>query len=552
MFDTFRQIDRTKDIVAVLVKNGFHDIVSAMGIEKYVKFTIPRISQEELRLSRSERVRKTVEELGPTFIKMAQILSTRPDLVPLELADEFSRLQDNVEAMPFEQMKTRFIEEFGKDAEEIFDGKLSLIASASLGQVYRGRLKSGEEVAVKILRPGTQKMIRSDIQIMYHIASLLEDKLYSYGIDSPVKIVEEFEKTIKKELDYKIEALNLKRFARNFEGNERIFVPRLYEEFSGSTVLTMEFVEGIKVTDTQKLEESGIDPKEVAKKGFDLLCEQIFEHRFFHADPHPGNIFALPDGRICFIDFGMMGSISERDRKYFVDMIYYIVKEEEEKAALCILKLAKVENDNLDTDAFTKDMGDVIGTYFYGSLKDINIRNLLNDVIGLMRRHKVYFRENNYLLTKALITIEGVGKALDPDFNASEAIKPFVLNFYKENFSLSAFLSRAGEMPKEFGDFLTQFPEDVKAIVEKVKSGNLKIEFQHMGLEEMEESIEKSANRLSVSIMIAAILIGSALLLHAKIPPMLFGIPALGLAGFITAVGMSIVLIYSIYKRGRL
>ena len=552
MFDTLRQAERTKDIVAVLLRNGFHDVVSAMGVEKYIKFTIPQSSQKELKLSRSERIRKTVEELGPTFVKMAQILSTRPDLVPLELADEFSKLQDNVDALPFEQMQSRFVEEFGKDVDEIFDGKLTLIASASLGQVYKGRLKSGEAVAVKILRPGTKEMIKSDIQIMYHIASLLENKLYSYGIDSPARIVEEFEKTISKELDYNTEALNLKRFARNFEGNARIFVPKLYEAFSASTVLTMEFVDGIKVTDTQKLEEAGIDPKEVAKGGFDLLCEQIFTYRFFHADPHPGNIFALPDGRISFVDFGMMGSIAERDRKDFVDMIYYIVKEEEEKAALCILKLAKVENDNLDTDAFAKDMGDVIRTYFYGSLKDINIKNLINDIVGLMSRHKVYFKENNYLLTKSLITIEGVGKALDPDFNASEAIKPFVLRFYKENFSFGAFLSKAGEMPKEFGDFLVQFPQDIKSIVEKMKSGKLKIEFQHMGLEKMEESIEKSANRLSVSIIIAAILIGSALLLLAKTPPMLFGIPVLGLAGFVTAVVMGIVLIRSIYKKGRL
>ena len=552
MFDTLRQIERTKSIVTVLVKNGFDDIVSAMGVEKYIKFSIPKNSQKELKLSRSERIRKTVEGLGPTFIKMAQILSTRPDLIPLELADEFSKLQDDVEAIPFEQIQSRFVEEFGKDIDEIFDGKLTLIASASLGQVYKGWLKSGEEVAVKVLRPGTKKMIHSDIQIMYHITSLLEDKLYSYGIDSPTKIVEEFERTIKKELDYNTEALNLKRFARNFEGNERILVPKLYEEFSCSTILTMELVDGIKVTDTNKLEEIGIDPKDVAKSGFDLLCEQIFEYRFFHADPHPGNIFALPDGRISFVDFGMMGSIAERDRKDFVDMIYYIVKEEEEKAAFCILKLAKVENDNLDTDAFAKDMGDVIRTYFYGSLKDIKIKNLLSAIIALMSRHKVYFKENNYLLAKALITIEGVGKALDPDFNASEAIKPFVLRFYKENFSFSAFLSKASEMPKEFGDFLVQFPQDVKSIVEKMKSGKLKIEFQHMGLEEIEESIEKSANRLSVSVIIAAILIGSALLLLAKTPPMLFGIPILGLAGFVTAVGMGIVLIRSIYKKGRL
>ena len=552
MFDTLRQVERSKTIIAILVKNGFDEIVSAMGIEKYIKFSAPRKSQETVKLSRYERIRKSVEELGPTFIKMAQILSTRPDLIPLDLADEFSKLQDDVEPMPFAQIRPRFMDEFGKDVDEIFDGKLILIASASLGQVYKGRLKSGEEVAVKVLKPGVEEMIRSDLQIMYRIASMLEEKLHSYGIDSPKKILQEFEKTIKKELDYNTEALSLKRFAKNFEDDERIVVPKLYEEFSGTVVLTMEFIDGIKVSRTDMLEEAGVDPKKVAKTGFNLICEQIFEYRFFHADPHPGNIFALPDGRISFVDFGMMGSIAERDRKDFVDMIYYIVKEQEEKAALCVLKLAKVENDDLDRDAFAKDMGDVIRTYFYGSLRDIKIKNLLNDIVALMSRYKVYFRESNYLLTKALVTIEGVGTALDPDFNAAEEIKPFVIRFYKENFSLSAFFSKTSELPKEVSDFLMQFPEDIKSIVEKMKSGKLKIEFQHMGLEEMEETIEKSTNRLSISVIISAILIGSALLLLAKTPPMLFGIPVLGLIGFVTAVGMGIVLIRSIYKKGRL
>ncbi|HHD84098.1 MAG TPA: AarF/ABC1/UbiB kinase family protein [Campylobacteraceae bacterium] len=551
MFDTIRQLERLKTIAVILARNGFDDIVSAMGVEKYIRYTLPKHQPRQPK-SRSERIRETVEDLGPTFIKMAQILSTRPDLIPLELTDEFSKLQDRVKPLPFTEIRPLFMEEFGKDVDALFDGELTLIASASLGQVYRGRLKSGDEVAIKILKPGVREMIHSDIAIMKKIASLLEDKLHSYGIDSPSAIVDEFEKTIKKELDFTLEALNLKRFAKNFEGDDRIFVPRLYEALSTRTIMTMEYVEGIKVSEIQKLREAEIDPAEIAEKGFDLICKQIFEHRFFHGDPHPGNIFVLSDGRIAFVDFGMMGSIGESDRRYFVDMIYYIVKQEEEKAALCILKLAKVQNDNLDTDAFAKDMGDVVRTYFYGSLKDINIKNLLDDMITLMSRYRVYFRENNYLLTKSLITIEGVGKALDPDFNAAESIKPFVMRFYRENFSIGAFFSRASEVPKEVGDFLMQFPEDIKTIVDKIKTGNLKIEFQHMGLEALEESIEKSANRLSIAVIIAALLIGSSMLLLAQIPPLFFGVPVIGLAGFVLAALMGTVLIHSIYKKGRL
>jgi ubiquinone biosynthesis protein len=551
MFDTLRRLDRLGTIAAILAKNGFDDLVGMMGLQKYLKG--PFAANDEVRnMRRSERIRKTVEELGPTFIKLAQVLSTRPDLVPLELADEFSKLQDSVEPMPFETIAPVFVEEFGKPVDEIFEGELRLIASASLGQVYRARLKSGEEVAVKVRKPGVEEMIASDIALMKRVAVLLEDKLHTYGIDSPLAIVEEFEKTIGRELDYTTEALNLKRFARNFAGDERIMVPSLFDEYSSRAVLTMSFVDGVKVSNIEALQAAGIDPKALAKNGFDLLCKQIFEHRFFHADPHPGNIFALEGARVAFVDFGMMGSIGEKDRRHFVDMIYYVVKEEEEKAALAILKLAKVKNEDLDVDAFAKDMGDVIRTFFYGSLKEIDIKKLLDDVIALMSRYRVYFRENNYLLVKSLMTIEGVGKALDPDFNAAEAIKPFILRFYRENFSFSAFFGKASEMPKELGDFLTQFPQDIKTIVEKMKSGHLKIEFQHVGLQRMEESIEKSANRISLALLISSILVGSALLLLARTPPMVFGIPLLGLAGFVTAVAMSAVLIYSIYKKGRL
>ncbi len=548
MFESIKQLERLKTIALILARNGFDDLVSAMGLQKYIS----SYKRRALHMSRSERIRKTVEELGPTFIKMAQILSTRPDLIPLELANEFSKLQDRVEPMPFEKIRPVFVEEFGKSVEEIFAGELTLLASASLGQVYKGELYSGEKVAIKVLKPGIEDTIAADIAIMKKIAHLIGEKLHRYGIDSPLAIIEEFEKSIKKELDFTKEALNIKRFSKNFENDEDIVVPKLYEQFSTRRVLTMDFIDGIKVSAIEDLRKAGIDPKIVAKKGFDLLCKQIFTYRFFHADPHPGNIFILDGGKIAFIDFGMMGSIGLKDRRYFVDMIYYVVKEEEERAALAILKLAKVKNEHLDVDAFAKDMGDIIRTYFYGSLKDIDMRSLLNDVVTLMSRYRVYFKENNYLLVKALITIEGVGKKLDPQFNAAQEIKPFIVNFYKENFSLSAFLSKASEMPKDISDFFVQFPQDMKEVVEKIKTGKLKIEFEHIGLEKMEESIEKSANRLSLSIVVSSILIGSALLLVANTPPLVYGIPIFGLIGFLTAVIIGGALIYSIYKKGRL
>ncbi len=549
---TFRQIERYQQIVSILLKNGFEDLVTALGIERYIRVPLVASHPGIEKLPRSQRIRRTVEALGPTFIKFAQILSTRPDLIPLELAEEFSRLQDEVAPEPFEKMCEVFVSELGIAPETLFEGEVTLLASASLGQVYRGRLKSGEEVALKIQKPNITRTIYADIAIMRQIASLLREKLQEYGIDDGKLIVEEFEKTIKKELDFTIEALNLKRFAKNFADNPAIKVPRLFERYSTKRILMMEYVEGVKVSQTEALVEAGIDPHVVARRGFDLICEQIFVHRYFHADPHPGNIFALRDGRIAFIDFGMMGRIGEKDRRAFVDMIYYIVKNEEERAAYSLLKLAKIKDEQLNTDAFCKDMGDIISTYFYGSLKEISIQHLLSDIIVLMNRYKVYFREDNYLLTKALITIEGVGKRLDPDFNAAEEIRPFVLDFYRSQRSLFALLGKASELPKELSDFAMQFPDDLKFLVEKMKQGTFKIEFEHVGLEPMEHTIETSFNRLSIAIIIAATLIGSSLLIFTRTPPMLFGIPLFGLGGFLLSLVMGVWLILSIYRRGKL
>ncbi len=552
LWRTFRQIERYQQIVSVLLKNGFDNLVVALEVEKHIRIPFVKPSAQTLHLSRSERIRKTVEELGPTFIKFAQILSTRPDLIPLELADAFSKLQDEVSPLPFSEIEQVFLEEFGKPSCELFEGELQLVASASLGQVYKGYLKSGEEVAVKVQKPDITRVISADIAIMRQVASLLKERLKEYGIDDAGMIIDEFEKTIRKELDFSIEALNLKRFARNFEHNEKIKVPALFEDLSTHRILTMEYIDGVKVSDTKALGARGIDPTAAAKNGFDLLCEQIFVHRYFHADPHPGNIFALEDGRLAFIDFGMMGRIGVKDQRYFVDMIYYIVKNEEEKAAYNLLRLAKVKDEGINTDAFCKDMGDIISTYFYGSLKDISIQNMLNDMIALMNRYSVYFREDNYLLIKALITIEGVGKQLDPDFNAAEEIRPFVLSFYRESRSLGAFLGRVGEVPKDLSDFVTDFPDDMRELVEKLKNGHFKMEFEHVGLEALEHSIEKSFNRLSIAIIIAAVLIGSSLLSFAKIPPILFGLPLFGLIGFLIATLMGLVLIFSIFRRGKL
>jgi len=531
------ELKRTKEIIFILAKYGFGDIIETFGISVPFK--------KKPKISRQERIRRAIEELGPTFIKLAQILSLRPDLIPIELAKELENLQDNVTPLPFSQMKEVLESELDCSIEEIFEGEFQLLASASIGQVYKARLKSGELVAVKILKPGIEEKIFADLYILEYFAKVFKDKFLMYGIDLE-KILYEFAKTIKKELNFYIEALNLKRFYFDFKDNKNIKVPKLYEKYSTKRVLVMEYINGIKISNKNELLKNGYSLKEITKKSFDLICEQIFIHRFFHADPHPGNLMVY-EGKIVFLDFGIMGRLSEEDRKNLIELIYYVIKREEEKAALYILKLSKVKGE-IDISTFKKEMADIIASYFYSSLKDIEFKAVVDDILQIMQRYRVFFKEDNYLFLKALVTMEGVGKQLYPEFNAAKEIAPFIKKLYKSFFSFKNIFFKASDVNKAFFDFFSNLPMDLNEIIKKIKDGNLKIEFEHVGLEKFESTIAKSFNRLSISIVIAAILIGSSMLLISHIPPLFENVSIFGILGFVSAFILGLFLIVEILR----
>ncbi|MEA3330480.1 MAG: AarF/UbiB family protein [Campylobacterota bacterium] len=479
------------------------------------------------------------------------MLSTRPDLISLDLVHEFEKLQDSVSPVDIDEITPIFKKEFGKEQSEIFAKPLELLATASIGQVYKGKLLSGDEVVVKVLKPKIDEVIKNDIEILKKIGSMFDNALADYGINSILDVIKEFENSIKNELNFKLEAMNLTRFKALFKDDSRIKVPKLYNEYSTNKIITMEFINGIKVSDIERLNQNSIDTKLIAKQGFELLCEQIFKHRFFHADPHPGNIFITLDSKVSFIDFGMMGSITKDEQKILLELIYNISKQDEEKASLDILNMTNYP-DNIDKNSFIKDMSRIISSYMYGSLQDINIKELFNDMTSLISKYNISFKNDYYLFFKAIVTIEGVGRNLDSNFNAVKHIKPIIMEFYREQFSIKNIFSKIKELPKEIIDFLNYTPSDLKDIFNQMKKGKFKVELEHVGLQKIEESIEKSFNRLTVSIIIASTLIGSSLLLHAKTPPLIYGVPLFGIAGFSVASVMGLVLAYSIYKGGKL
>ncbi|HDZ23582.1 MAG TPA: AarF/ABC1/UbiB kinase family protein [Desulfobacteraceae bacterium] len=552
---TYRHMQRYRQILGVLFRYGFGDLVDTLKIEQYLEIGLQMISRKRRekieRLTRAERVRMALEELGPTFIKMGQILSTRPDLMPVEFIRELGKLQDHVP--PFEYTKAKKIVEMELDVpiDEVFEyfDKVPM-ASASIGQVHRARLTDGEEVVVKIQRPDIRKTVEVDLEIILHLASLMERHLKEMEIHRPTLIVEEFAGSLEKELDYLVEASQQELFAAQFLNDSNVYVPKIYRETSTSRILTMEYISGIKASEIALLEEAGLDRREIARRGFDLIMKQIFVHGFFHADPHPGNIFILPDNVICYLDFGMMGRLMRESREKFADLIMSIVRRDERKAADALLSLT-ISDKEPNRSLLERDVAAFIAQHFYRPLNELDLGKLLQQLLEMAARHRLRIPADLFLMFKALSTVEGLGKVLDPDFDAMEQAAPFVKRVQLERLHPKRMAGDMVDSGAELIHLLTEIPGEVREILKQAREGKIKIEFEHRGLEPMLSTHDRISNRLAFSIVLASLIIGSSLIVLSGIPPKWHEIPVIGLAGFLVAGVMGFWLLVSILRARR-
>ncbi|AOY59963.1 ABC transporter [Desulfococcus multivorans] len=556
---TYRHLNRYRHILGILIKYGFGDLIERLNIDQYIETGLQMLSSSKRstvpghhKLTRAERVRMAVEELGPTYIKLGQLLSTRSDFLPPHYIDELSKLQDEVPPFPFAEVRTVFESEFHRPPEELFATFApEPFASASIGQVHKAVTRNGDIVAVKVQRPGIQQTIEVDVEIMLHLATLMERNIEEAAFHRPVKIVEEFARSIEKEIDYTIEAGHIERFARQFLSVDALYVPKVFREMTTERILTMEFVKGIKISRTSALEAAGLDKRRVVDLGADLLLRQVFDYGFFHADPHPGNILVLPGHVICLLDFGMMGSLDRYTKKAFVDLIYGAARRDEFRTAQVLLRLTSWETEP-DVRLLERDVADMMGQYLYRPLKDIKVNKLLQDLLALTSRHHLRIPPDLFLMLKAFSSVEGIARLLNPEFDMVARAVPFLKREKMARFRPERIAEEILSVSGDLAAFFQQFPREALEVVRLMKRQRLTVRFEHHGLENLIETHDRISNKLSFAIITAALIIGSAIIVIAKIPPLFFGISLIGIIVFIAAAVLGLWLIFAIMRKKRI
>jgi ubiquinone biosynthesis protein len=548
-----QQLRRLREITTVLVKYGFPDVVARLHLEGTVALgrRLRFRRRREPWGTRAERLRLAFEELGPTFVKFGQAMSTRADLLPEELVAELSRLQDEVPPLPPGAAGAAIEAELGQPVRVLFARfDEDPIAAASIAEVHAATLHDGAKVAVKVRRPGIEATIERDLAILGQLAWLAERYLPDAPLYQPAGLVAEFARSIRGELDLAREGRTIERFAKNFAGDDRLRLPRVHWEQTARGVLTLEFIAGRKVLDVAKAPE-GYDLPLIARRGAELMLQQVLRHGLFHADPHPANVFVLPGNVIALLDFGNVGRVDRPLRHSLAALVHAIVREDTEAVTNAILAIGRPLQP-LDKDQLRRDVDDLLEAYPAAMLRDLSIGGLLHDALAVMHRYRLQFPVDLMLLARAFVTTEGVGRQLDPSFKLIEQARPLVVEILRDRFSPSAVAAGVSELGRELGQALQSVPRDLVQIVEKARDDRLQIQFVHRNLEHFVQEVDRSTNRLSFAIVIAALIVGSSLIVQRGGGPQWWGMPALGLVGFVAAGLFGLWLAIGILRSGRL
>jgi ubiquinone biosynthesis protein len=549
-----RDLPRLHEIASVMIRYGWGDLVRVLGIggvlERTGRVLHWHSTSEISQLDAPVRIRRALEELGPTFVKLGQLLATRVDMFPPHWIVEFEKLHSQVPAVPYDILYPDLVAAIKGEPGEVFAEFNPLpLAAASIAQVHRATLKDGTPVVVKIRRPGIEDVIRADLRILEHAAKLLESEMPDARRYDPVQIVSQFRRSLNRELDLAKEARNIDQFARHFADDPLVKIPRVYWEFTNDRVNVQEEIVGMAGVAPDKLRASGLDPRLLAARGADTVLRMVLEHGYFHADPHPGNILFLPDNRIGIIDFGMVGMLTNPRRNQIVDMLHALTLKDEQ-AMLQVLLDWSGESVS-DEDRLAYDVTELLQNYDDLQLKDVKIGALLNDVTALMRDNNLVLPADLTLLFKTLITLEGLGLQLNPEFHMIDHVTPFVEHVIKQRYTPQALLARGRKSVRETLEVLADLPRDLRHLVRDMRRGRVRVDLDLKRLDHFGHQLDGASNRLTMGILTASLVVGSSIIMTVEGGPQLFGLPLFGLLGFLIAFFNSLWIIFSIWRSGK-
>lgn len=552
-------LPRYREILSVLFKYGFADVLQLVVLQNILGFHDAQLKRYEVgMLSKPlpERMRLALEELGPTFIKFGQIVSSRRDLVSDDYYEELCKLQDHVPPFPIREVHHTIKVALGKSVKSLFRSfEKEPCGAASIGQVHEAVLHDGTLVAVKVQRPNITEVIEQDLAILADLAAFLEKYVPELRGLNPEKVIAEFSVTLMRELNFNNEAINAERFGKQFEGDDTIFVPAIYRELSSTKVLTMGFINGWKINEPKVLSRHGISSSELGITISKLIFQQIFSFGFFHADPHPGNMVVLAHGVIGLYDYGMMGSFSPEFRRSVAKMITGLAKKNHQQFMQAILEMSE-EGYVQDSSNFLYQVEEFSNQHLVGSLRDMNFGEVLNKLLELLRSNHLRMKGNFYLGIKALTQVEAIGRQLDPTINFIEIAKPYAAALMAESYQPRRLMKVALRLVTESIDLLDELPHDLRLLYTQLKRGKLSIPLEHRiapeGIEPLRKTLDSVFNRLVNAILAASMLVASSILIHSGLPPKVFGIPLIGLLGLFFGFYMCIRLTFSIWKHGGL